>query len=168
MDSTHFLFRQGKLYPYWYNCMSYLYKCGVLGVICLLPGSTTTFYKPSEISSTLSFLLTTRVQELGWIALFTMRFHEIEGIIESNKFMIGKTFNGATIDDLIPIPVGYEEEYKKLYLETLDAEQALALLIKSIGVFLIDSEYQIYAILDKSRLLTEGIFSYANINEIKL
>ena len=59
MDSTHFLFRQGKLYPYWYNCMSYLYKCGVLGVICLLPGSTTTFYKPSEISSTLSFLLTT-------------------------------------------------------------------------------------------------------------
>ncbi len=105
---------------------------------------------------------------MGWIALFTMRFHEIEGIIESNKSMIGKTFNGATIDELIPIPVGYEEEYKKLYLETLDAEQALALLIKSIGAFLIDSEYQIYAILDKSRLLTEGIFSYANINEIKL
>lgn len=97
-----------------------------------------------------------------------MRFNEIEEVIETNNFLIGKTFNGAVIDELICIPVGYEEEYKKLYLETLDAEQALALLIKSIGVFLIDSEYQIYAILDKSRLLTEGIFSYANINEIKI
>ena len=105
---------------------------------------------------------------MGWIALFTMRFHEIEGIIESNKSMIGKTFNGATIDELIPIPVGYEEEYKKLYLKTQNAEQTLALLIKSIGVFPTDIDYQVYAVLDKFRLVPNGIFVYANINEIKL
>ena len=47
-------FRQGNVYPYRYALVPYLYKCGVLDVICLLPGFTTTFYKPSEISSTLS------------------------------------------------------------------------------------------------------------------
>ena len=105
---------------------------------------------------------------MGWIALLNMRFHEIEGIIESNKSMIGKTFNGATIDELIHIPVGYEEEYKKLYLKTQNAEQTLALLIKSIGVFPTDIDYQVYAVLDKFRLVPNGIFVYANINEIKL
>ena len=32
---------------------SYLTECGVLDVICLLPGSTTTFYRTGEIGSTL-------------------------------------------------------------------------------------------------------------------
>ena len=32
---------------------SYLTECGVLDVICLLPGSTTTFYRAGEIDSTL-------------------------------------------------------------------------------------------------------------------
>ena len=34
---------------------SYLTECGVLDVICLLPGSTTTFSEASEIDSTLLF-----------------------------------------------------------------------------------------------------------------
>ena len=37
---------------------SYLFECGVLDVICLLPGSTTTLYKADEIDSTLSFITT--------------------------------------------------------------------------------------------------------------
>ena len=82
--------------------------------------------------------------------------------------MIGKTFNGATIDELIPIPVGYEEEYKSLYVETKNGEQAMALLIKSLGVLPTDVEYQIYAVFDKFRLVPNGEFIYANINEIKL
>ncbi len=97
-----------------------------------------------------------------------MRFHELEGIIESNKFLIGKTFKGATIDELIPIPVGYEVEYKKLYVETKNAEYALALLIKSLGVLPTDVEYQIYAVFDKFRLVPNGEFIYANINEINI
>lgn len=95
-----------------------------------------------------------------------MQFHEVDGMIEANKSLIGETFNGAVIDELICIPIGYEAEYKNFYLQTLDAKQALALLIKSIGVFPIDTEYQIYAVLDKSRILTEGVLSCANINEI--
>lgn len=97
-----------------------------------------------------------------------MRFHEIEGIIESNKSLIGKTFNGSTIDELIPIPVGYEEEYKKLYVETKNAKHTLALLITSLGIFPTDVEYQIYAVLDKFRLVPNGEFIYVNINEINL
>ena len=38
MDSTHFLFRQGKVCPFGYAYKPYLYKCGVLGVICFLLG----------------------------------------------------------------------------------------------------------------------------------
>ena len=41
---------------------SYLFECGVLDVICLLPGSTTTLYKADEISSTLSFITTPEVR----------------------------------------------------------------------------------------------------------
>ena len=33
--------------------LPYLTECGVLDVICLLPGSTTTFYRAGEIDSTL-------------------------------------------------------------------------------------------------------------------
>ena len=33
--------------------LPYLTECGVLDVICLLPGSTTTFYRTGEIDSTL-------------------------------------------------------------------------------------------------------------------
>ena len=38
---------------------SYLTECGVLDVICFLPGSTTTFYRASEIDSTLSLCILT-------------------------------------------------------------------------------------------------------------
>lgn len=73
MDSTHFLFRQGKVYPYWYACKPYLYKCGVLDVICLLPGFTTTSLEADEISSTLSFYITNHQSlELGWRILLKM------------------------------------------------------------------------------------------------
>ncbi len=51
---------------------SYLSECGVLDVICLLPGSTTTFYKADEIGSTLSFYNHARGQELGWGKHFIM------------------------------------------------------------------------------------------------
>ena len=41
---------------------SYLTECGVLDVICLLPGSTTTFYRTGEIGSTLFvYILTTGI-----------------------------------------------------------------------------------------------------------
>lgn len=97
-----------------------------------------------------------------------MRFKDIDGIIENNKSLIGKTFKGATIDELVCIPVGYEEQYKKLYIETQNAEQAFAMLITSLGILPTDIEYQVYAVFDKSKIVTDGILTYANINDIKL
>lgn len=97
-----------------------------------------------------------------------MQFQEIAGIIEANKSLLGKRYNGATIDELVCIPVGYEEQYKKLYIETQNAEQTLAMLITSRGILPTDLEYQVYAILDKFRILSNGIFVYININNIKL
>lgn len=97
-----------------------------------------------------------------------MQFQEIAGIIEANKSLLGKRYNGATIDELVCIPVGYEEQYKKLYIETQNAEQTLAMLITSLGILPTDLEYQVYAILDKFRILSKGIFVYININNIKL
>lgn len=97
-----------------------------------------------------------------------MQFQEIAGIIEANKSLLGKRYNGATIDELVCIPVGYEEQYKKLYIETQNAEQTLAMLITSLGILPTDLEYQVYAILDKFRILSNGIFVYININNIKL
>lgn len=95
-----------------------------------------------------------------------MQFKEIAEIIEANQSLIGKTFKGAKIDELICIPIGYEEEYKRLYLTAQNAEQALAMLIKSLRIFPTDVEYQIYAVLDKFRLGPNGEFLYVNINEI--
>ena len=97
-----------------------------------------------------------------------MRFKDIAGIIEANKSLIGKTFKGATIDELVCIPVGHEEQYRRLYIETPNAEQAFAMLITSLGILPTDIEYQVYAVFDKFRIVTEGILTYANINDIKL
>ena len=46
--------------------MSCLYKCGVLDVICLLPGFTTTSLEQMKSTPHFLFYITTRVQELGW------------------------------------------------------------------------------------------------------
>ena len=43
----------------------YLIECGVLDVICLLPGSTTTFYRTGEIGSTLFHVYNTNLWHLG-------------------------------------------------------------------------------------------------------
>lgn len=96
------------------------------------------------------------------------QFQEIAGIIEANKSLLGKRYNGATIDELVCIPVGYEEQYRKLYIETQNGEQTLAMLITSLGILPTDLEYQVYAILDKFRILSNGILVYININNIKL
>lgn len=95
-----------------------------------------------------------------------MQFKESAEIIRANQSLIGKTFKGAKIDELICIPIGYEEEYKRLYIITQNAEQTLAMLTKLLGIFPTDLEYQIYAVLDKFRLVPNGEFLYVNINEI--
>ena len=42
------------------------------------------------------------------------------------------------------------------------------MLITSLGILPTDIEYQVYAVFDKFRIVTEGILTYANINDIKL
>ena len=58
MDSTHFLFRRGKVYPLGYASLPYLYRCGVLDVICLLPGFTTTSLEQMKSAPHFLFITT--------------------------------------------------------------------------------------------------------------
>ena len=121
-----------------------------------------------QTKSTPHFLciITTRIQELGWRIELTMRFQDIAGAIEANKSLVGKKFKGATIDELICIPVGYELEYKKLYVTIQNAEQTLAKLVELLNISPFDLEYHIYAVFDKYRLTPNGAFVYTDINEI--
>ena len=75
-------------------------------------------------------------------------------------------YNGATIDELIFVPVGYETEFKELYIHTLDAKQALTLLINEIGQLDINAEYQIYAVVGKLHIRQNNALFIININEI--
>ena len=95
-----------------------------------------------------------------------MRFQDIAGVIEANKSLVGKKFKGATIDELIYIPVGYELKYKKLYVTIQNAEQTLAKLVELLNISPFDLEYRIYAVFDKYRLTPNGAFVYTDINEI--
>lgn len=97
-----------------------------------------------------------------------MKLQEIYGQIEANKRLIGRMYKGATIDELIVVPVGYETEFKQLYVHTLDAKQALALLTNKIGQLDINAEYQIYAVIGKTYIRQNNALFIININEITL
>lgn len=86
--------------------------------------------------------------------------------MDFHKHLLGKKFNGATIDELVCIPVGYEDEYRKCYIKTLNGEQAFGMLIKILGVLPLDADYQIYAVLDKFRLTPNGVLTLVNVDEI--
>ena len=96
-----------------------------------------------------------------------VKFEKIKEIIDGNRHLIGQKVDGATIEELVPIPVVYAEEFKKYYVRYLDAEEAFGHFIKDLGVMSLGKDYEVYAVMDKHRIRTEGVFLSMELEELK-
>ena len=85
--------------------MPYLYKCGVLDVICLLPGSTTTFYKSSEISSTLSFITTMYNHQRSGVELEEQMYNMLTLVYKGGEFSFEGNLPAVLNDAIVDIDI---------------------------------------------------------------
>ena len=83
----------------------YLYKCGVLDVICLLPGSTTTFYKSSEISSTLSFITTMYNHQRSGVELEEQMYNMLTLVYKGGEFSFEGNLPAVLNDAIVDIDI---------------------------------------------------------------
>lgn len=85
-----------------------------------------------------------------------MKFNEISAKVQSYQHLIGKTIHNAVIDEIVPVPIGYEEAFWKYYVDMPTAEYALATLIHNSGIFPLDMNYQLYAVCDKNQYIQKA------------
>lgn len=86
-----------------------------------------------------------------------MEFDKATELKEKNNHLIGKKDSGATIDELILVPTNADlaEECFKIYLQTLDGEQAI---LPFAG-----EDVDIVAVFDKKLIHNRGVFFKTDI-----
>lgn len=55
-----------------------------------------------------------------------MEFKKIKQFIEDCEFKVGGNIKGATIDEIVPVPADYFEEYLTFYIQYQSSESALS------------------------------------------
>lgn len=145
---------------------SYLSECGVLGVICLLPGSTTTFYKADEIGSTLSFITTPEVR--SWAG-------ERKKVMAVSAKDLGLKLMIDPQDYVVLCNKGQEKENNKIIYIALRTEFSNILLEDDIALLPLafanieNNEVRLFH--DANGQVTNTIFMYkkkSDLTEIKL
>ena len=89
-----------------------------------------------------------------------MEFKKIEQFIEDCEFKVGGNINGATIDEIVPVPSDYVNEYLKFYIQYQSAESALSAFCLEKKINPVDLDYGIIAVCNKGHILMPGAFEY--------
>lgn len=98
-----------------------------------------------------------------------MKFKDVAEAIEQHQSLIGKTINGAVIEELVPVPIEVEAEFWECYVEAKDAKEALVLLINRLGCFAPNSEFRVDAVCNKEKIRnTDHIVFHQNIETLNL
>lgn len=92
-----------------------------------------------------------------------MKFQDIESYIASCKIKVGDSIAGATVDEIVPVPTSYFNEYLKYYVSYLHAEDALSAFCEVNVLNPIDLEYGIIAVCNKSHIQQLGAIEYCII-----
>ena len=89
-----------------------------------------------------------------------MKYLDAVRIVEANKHLIGKKWDGATVDEIIVAPTDSEvyAEFEKLYFQTLDAQQSI--------IPFINTDVEVFIVCDKERMRTQALFVYSSIYEL--
>lgn len=89
-----------------------------------------------------------------------MDYREAVSIVTRNQNLIGQSFNGGTIDELIirPVNITYDAEFTSLYLSSLNANDSLSK-FRSCDLY-------IDVVIDKYRIHSESVFLRASIDAV--
>lgn len=81
-----------------------------------------------------------------------MNFLKAVKIADANGHLIGKSMNGCFVDEIIIMPTSDEEQgrFQTRYIRCLNPQEAITPFITS--------DVEVYALFDKRRIRTEGVF----------
>lgn len=90
-----------------------------------------------------------------------MNFKEAVALAEKNQNLIGKTLDGATIDEIIiyPTDAGSVERFKKDYARSLNAQQAI--------LPYVDDDCGLAVVLNKEDIRKKNLFAYREFDELE-
>ena len=94
-----------------------------------------------------------------------MRFDQLETFINESDYQVGTLIGGFVIEEILPIPVNYINEYLLIYRELLAAEATLAIFCKEMNLNPFELDYGVIAVCNKIHLKNDGLFSYFILSE---
>ena len=94
-----------------------------------------------------------------------MRFDQLETFIKECDYKVGTLIGGIVIEEILPIPINYINEYLLIYRELLAAEVTLATFCKVMNLDPFELDYGVVAICNKAHLKNDGLFSYFILSE---
>lgn len=89
-----------------------------------------------------------------------MNFIEAVRIAEANQHLIGKVWNGATIEDVIVAPTDTFQwsEFERFYISSLNAQESI--------VPFMNSDVEVFVVCDRFRIRAQRIFVYTSIRNL--
>ncbi len=89
-----------------------------------------------------------------------MNFINAVEIAERNSHLIGMSYNGGIIDEIVIVPTNLIEfqNFKTEYIKTLNPQRSIASYM--------ESDVEIFAIIDKKRIRTENVFLTISLNQL--
>ena len=89
-----------------------------------------------------------------------MKFEDLEDFIRQADYKVGDMFHGAVIEEIVPVPADYVNEYIRLYKQYQKAEYALAALCTEKNINPLNLDYGAIAICDRNDIETTGVVKY--------
>lgn len=89
-----------------------------------------------------------------------MNFINAVRIAEANQHLIGKVWNGATIEEVIVAPTDTLQwsEFERFYISSLNAQKAI--------VPFMNSDVGVFVVCDRFRIRTQRLFIYTSISNL--
>ena len=118
--------------------------------------------------STLSFFFNNRTFGVGGRdkTLFSMKFEDLNQFIAQCEYKVGDILKGATIDEIVPVPSNYVEEFLNIYKECQSAEHALTILCARNNCNITSLDYGVIAVCNKNYIQNQGVLFYHIITDV--
>lgn len=89
-----------------------------------------------------------------------MNFINAVRIADANQHLIGKVWNGATIEDVIVAPTDtlLWSEFERFYISSLNAQESMAPFM--------NSDVEVFVVCDRFRIRTQRLFVYTSIRDL--
>lgn len=89
-----------------------------------------------------------------------MNYIEAVRIAEANQHLIGKVWNGATIEEIIVAPTDtlLWSEFERFYISSFNAQESI--------VPFMNTDMEVFVVCDRFRIRTQKLFVYTSIRNL--